>query len=433
MSAKNSQRCVIDFDHTSETYRDNFERLAHDLRAQGDLLWSDHHDGFWIPTRIEQVAEIMRCPANFSSDHDPEGLRNGYQGLQIPEASKVRAGFIEMDPPEHFSHRRIVNPYMSPAAVERWRPLAEDLTNACLNDVLPRGQIDFVKDISNVVPSVLTMAMLGLPLADWVLYYDTIHGLLEVQNGSPEHAALMVRFGTVLERLMGCIAAERETPRRGILNALIEAEVDGQPLDDATIAGTVVLVMSGGFDTTTSLIARTMEWLDRNRDAIARLRDEAELLDPATEEFLRYVTPIQNNARTVAADIEFEGQQLHAGDRMLVPLALANRDPDAFESPDEVRLERFPNRHASFGFGPHRCIGSNVARMVFQVVVKGIVDRIPDFEVDRDAARRYASIGTINGYSTLPASFKPRPATGPNLQEVVSSWQSNLDAEVPDR
>ena len=177
-----------------------------------------------------------------------------------------------------------------------------------------------------------------------------------------------------------------------------------------SICGTII---NGGVDTTTVLLANALEYLDRNHDLRRRLVDEPALLPSATEEFLRYFSPVQAFSRTVARDVELGGQQLERGDRVLLCFGSANRDESEFPAADEFVADRFPNRHVAFGLGKHRCIGSTLARTEFMIMLDEVLARMPDYEIDRDASERYVSLGIVNGWIRMPGRFTPGPRRRP--------------------
>ena len=239
--------------------------------------------------------------------------------------------------------------------------------------------------------------------------------------------------GLMLQAIMHIaerVAAAREHPRPGAIKALIDARIDGEPLPDEKLFGTLFLLIAGGLDTTTALTANAMNWLAHNPAERARLRADRSLLDMATEEFLRVFSPSQGDARTVTKDCVVAGYQFEQHDRILLSYAMPNRDPRVFDEPDEVRIDRFPNRHAAFGLGNHRCLGSNVARMQFKAMLWGALQRLGDFSADPHGAERYESIGVINGWRHMPATFIPGERQGPGLVETMASWQARLDEEA---
>jgi cytochrome P450 len=190
----------------------------------------------------------------------------------------------------------------------------------------------------------------------------------------------------------------------------------------------MVLLIGGGFDTTTAMTAHSLEWLSEHPAERDRLRaDLAVLIDTATEEFLRFYTPAPGDGRTITCDYQLSGRQLEAGDRLWLSWAMANRDPSVFPDPDTVQLDRKHNRHSSFGLGLHRCIGSNVARAVFKTMLTAVLERIPDYLCDRAGAVHYDTVGVINGMKHLPARFTPGGRLGPSVDETIAHWQTAID------
>ena len=167
-------------------------------------------------------------------------------------------------------------------------------------------------------------------------------------------------------------------------------------------------------------------WLDRHSDQRQPLLDDPGLLDTATEEFVRFTTPAQGGGRTVTRDCDIGGHSFHAGDRVWMAYGMANHDPGAFDEPDEIVLDRFPNRHAGFGLGVHRCIGSNLARMTFKTMLTAVLERLPDYRLVEGGAVRYEDIGTINGYQHLPATFSASARLGRPLEQVIDDWAATL-------
>ena len=425
------ERVVVDFDQHSPTYKAEFPEIGHEMRAQCPVVWSEEYGGYWVVLGRELIGEMAKRPDLLSNDHDPQELRNGYGGVAIPSPPRgtTRGGFLEMDPPEQLSYRHVLNSHLSPTAVERWRPMVAELARACLDDVIEAGELDFVDDLANIVPAVLTMGMLGFPLNDWVHYCEPAHAIVYTPPNSPNYHRVIdlnIQMGV---HLVAELERAKSNPRPGMLKALVEAQgSDSATFNDNDILGTLTLLIGGGFDTTTALTAHALHWLNERPEDRVRLRDDPGLLDTATEEFVRFATPAQGGGRTITANCEISGHAFEAGDRVWMSYAMANHDPDAFAEPDEILLDRFPNRHAAFGLGVHRCIGSNLARMSFKTMLGEVLGRIPDYQIHEEGIVRYEDIGTINGYQHVPASFPAGSREGPPLQEVIDRWQRTLDA-----
>jgi cytochrome P450 len=420
------------FDRNAAEYRSQFKQITEEMHAKCPIAWTDTYDGHWVAAGSNEVFELARCPA-VSNDHDINNERRGYGGISIPKArrvSMVRGGILEMDDPEHRTYRTVLNPYLSPAAVKRWEPFIHDVTRACLDERIETGSIDFVDDLANVVPAVLTLAMLGIPLKKWNLYSEPVHAAVY----TPEHSPDIERV-TAMHREMGLDMVNtmleiRENPRPGIVNGLLQLRIDGEPAPDLEILGNLGLVIGGGFDTTTALTAHSLEWLSERPDERKRLsKNRDTLLDPATEEFLRYFTPAAGDGRTFSEDVEVNGNQFKEGERLWISWAMANRDPSVFADPDEVVLDRKGNRHFSFGIGVHRCVGSNVARTVFKTMLTAVLDRMPDYHCDPDGAVHYETIGVIQGMRNLPATFTAGPTVGAGLDETLEKLQRICDEQ----
>jgi cytochrome P450 len=420
------------FDRHNAEYRSQFKQITEEMHAKCPMAWTETYGGHWVAAGSNEVFELARCPA-VSNDHDLRNERRGYKGISIPTASRVsavRGGILEMDDPEHRTYRTVLNPYLSPAAVKRWEPFIHDVTRACLNEKIEEGSIDFVDDLANIVPAVLTLAMLGIPLKKWNMYSEPIHAAVY----TPEHSPDIERV-TAMHREMGLDMVNsmleiRENPRPGIVNGLLQMRIDGEPAPDLEILGNLGLVLGGGFDTTTALTAHSLEWLSEHPDERELLQRNLDtLLDPATEEFLRFFTPAAGDGRTFSDDIEIDGNHFKEGERLWISWAMANRDPAVFADPDKIVLDRKGNRHFSFGIGVHRCVGSNVARTVFKSMLTAVLDRMPDYRSDPDGAVHYESIGVIQGMRHLPATFTPGRKVGAGLDETLDNLQRICDEQ----
>ncbi|WP_405735331.1 cytochrome P450 [Streptomyces sp. NBC_01537] len=423
----------IRFDRHTPEYRHQFEAVTQELQSKCPIAWSDTYDGHWVASGQREVFEIARSAEFLSNDHDVKGERRGYEGISIPappRAKSSRGGFLEMDPPEQRYYRQTLNPYLSPAAVSRWIPLIDEVVRASIDEKIEEGRIDFVDDLANIVPAVLTMGMMGLQLKKWVVYNEPAHASVYTPPNSPDQARVTELQKNMGRDLFATIAEIRANPRPGLVDALVRADINGKTPPDDELLGVLALLIGGGFDTTTALTAHALEWLSENpgdRDRLSRERDT--LLDSATEEFLRYFTPAPGDGRTISQDCEIVGTQFKEGERLWLSWAMANRDPSVFPEPNTVDMERKGNRHTSFGLGIHRCIGSNVARTVFKRMVVQVLDRMPDYRCDPEGAEHYETIGVIQGMRHLPATFTPGRRLGPGLDETLETLQKVCDEQ----
>ena len=420
----------FDFDRHTPQYRFQFEEVTEELQEKCPIAWSDTYGGHWVASSSHAVFELARCP-HISNDHDPNGERRGYHGITIPHKPiPLRAGILEMDPPEQRWYRNTLNPYLSPAAVKRWQPFIDEVVRASIDEKIEQGRIDFVDDLANVVPAVLTLAMLGIPLKKWLLYSEPAHALVYTPEDSPEAEQVREQNVQMAMDLLANVNEIRHEPRPGVINALLSMRIDGEPVPDIEILGMLVLLIGGGFDTTTALTAHALEWLSQNPEQRQRLsRDRDTLLDPATEEFLRFYTPAPGDGRTFSDDVDIDGTHFKEGERLWISWAMANRDPSIFPEPNTLILDRKGNRHFSFGIGIHRCIGSNVGRTVFKSMLTAVLDRMPDYYCDPASTVHYETIGVIQGMRHLPATFTPGPKLGVGLEETLDKLQKICDEQ----
>jgi cytochrome P450 len=421
------------FDRHTPEYRHQFEAITAELHARCPVAWSDTYGGHWVAAGNREVFDLARAAEYLSNDHDVDNSKRGYQGISIPApigGRTFRGGFLEMDPPEQRHYRQVLNPFLSPAAVARWVPVVDELVRACLDEKIETGHIDFVDDLANVVPAVLTLAMMGIPLKNWTIYCEPTHAAVYTPPESPDMLRVREMQVEMGQDLFAQLTQIREHPRPGMVDALVRATINGKTPDDMELFGVLLLIIGGGFDTTTSLTSHALEWLSEHPDQRERLsRERGRLLNSATEEFLRFYTPAPGDGRTISADCEIAGTTFKEGERLWLSWAMANRDPSVFANPNEIDLARTGNRHHSFGLGIHRCIGSNVARMVFKRMITAVLDRMPDFECDPAGAVHYETIGVIQGMRHLPATFTPGSRLGAGLDQTIEAMQQLCDSQ----
>jgi cytochrome P450 len=420
------------FDRHTPEYRLQFEAITTEMQSKCPVAWSDTYDGHWVAASHDAVFELARSAEYLSNDHDITGERRGYQGITIPspKENKFQGGFLEMDPPAQRFYRQALNAYLSPAAVARWVPVVDEVVRASLDEKIETGQIDFVDDLANIAPAVLTLAMMGVPLKDWEIYCEPAHAGVYTPPNSPDRARVQEMSMQSFMHLHTRLQEIKASPRPGLINALATIEIDGKTPPDLELLGVLMLLIGGGFDTTTALTAHSLEWLGEHPDQRERLsRERDALLDPATEEFLRFYTPAPGDGRTISQDCVLAGTEFKEGERLWLSWAMANRDPEVFPDPNTVDLARPGNRHMGFGLGIHRCIGSNVARMVFKRMITAVLDRMPDYACDPGGTIHYDTIGVIQGIKNLPATFTPGKRLGPGLDETLETLQKACDEQ----
>jgi cytochrome P450 len=395
----------VDLDHHSADFAADPVGALHEIRTSCPVGWSPHHGGFWALTRYEDVARVLNDAATFSSRHDLEP-DSPFKGVTIPPPP-MRFIPVEMDPPEFMAYRRLLNPMFSPAAVERLRPTMLAFTDYCIDEAIGRGSIDLVYDLASPVPAKVTLELLGLPADEWRRYSTTFHDMAGYPPGTRQLEDAFASAAAITAELTSLVAARRADvarARRGGIDDLIDATVDGAPIPVERLVDIIKLILAGGIDTTTGAAAGAFVYLGTHPSARQRLIGTPGLMETAVEEFVRWVTPTPVLARTATCPVAIGDQEVASNERVMANLFAANRDPSAFAHPDDVVLDRSPNRHASFGFGIHRCVGANLARVELEVMLSRVLARIPDYEIDLSRARRYPTAGVQNGWVSLPAA-----------------------------
>jgi cytochrome P450 len=399
-------KTVVDFDHHSPEFAADPVGAWKALRTACPVAYTTKYDGFWVLTGYAETTQVARDDETFSAFHNPEDRSLG-AGVMIPPTSN-RFGLFEDHGDVHRDMRRVLLPHFSRASAEQLRPLIQDEADRAIDTFIEKGSCDLVVEFCSPVPAAATIEFLNLGDADVALYSDTFHKHM-YQAADPQAHEDVIRGMVVIDRdIANAIADRRAHPRSGDpLSSLCEATVAGAPLSDQQIADVMHTLIGGGLDTTASALATTFMWLAENPAERKRMVENPDLMATAMEEFLRYFSTATSAARTVVKECEIGGNVLRPGERVMMSWAAANHDPAEFDQPDEIVLDRFPNRHTTFGVGGHRCIGSSIARVEFEVMLARFLSRIPEYDVDFGSARRYPSLGWINGFITLPITFEP--------------------------
>lgn len=412
-------RPVVDFDHHSKQYA---QRVFNDpsgffqeMQREHPVAWSERYGGFWVISRYDDVKRVSEDDATFSSRNDLPSNDVAFSGIVIP-GNPARSAPIEMDPPEFFDYRRLLNHLFAPAAIERLKPKMLEFTTWCIDRDIESGKIDLVLDLAGPVPAIMTLYILGIPLEHWRLYAELAHTIVYTPPESAAKQKAIEDDMMMRATLLDAIKERRRRPGNDTISHLIGARIDGRPIPDSMLTEICSLIVHGGVDTTTSLLAHSFEYLERNPADRQRLIDDPGLIFSAGEEFLRYYCPVQMLARTATRDVELGGQLIRAGERVGLWWAAANHDPAFFEHPERIILDRFPNRHVGFGLGIHRCLGSNLARAQYAIVLEEALRRMPDYQLLRGQAEHYESIGMVNGYVKMPASFTPGKRLKPSAE-----------------
>ena len=295
--------------------------------------------------------------------------------------------------------RRLLLPAFAPKKIEPWEPEIRLLCQRLLDDMgeITPGEsiIDAAVQYAQHIPVNVIGRMLGFPEQDEELFRKFVHDVLERIAEEPGSRDGMDDLG---KYILTQIAEHRENPRDDLTSYLLNVEIEGTPVDDEIAAGMIVLLLVAGIDTTWSAIGSSLWHLAQHPEDHQRLLDDPDVMTFALEEFLRSYAPV-TMARMVAKDNDFHGCPMKKDDWVLLPFPAANRDPHQFEDADTFIVDRQENRHAAFGLGIHRCLGSNLARLELKVAIEEFTKRFPRYELAGDT--RW-SVGQIRGPRDLP-------------------------------
>ncbi len=388
---------ATDFDHADPTYNPRAHAIWADLRERCPVAHTDRYGGAWLPTTHELVSQIA-----YDTEHYTSRSVVVSTSTILATAPVGGAPPITSDPPFHHHARRLLLPPFSPKQIEPWendvRALCTDLLDAMQAEPGEHTVVDAATQYAQHIPVTVIARMLGFPVEDSDVFRGFVHDVLEGVNVDP--AQRMEAFQRLDEYLEVQIQDHQANPRDDLTTFLLNATIFDQPLSHEHVRGSMLLLLLAGIDTTWSAIGSSIWHLAQAPADLARLQAEPHLWPSAIEEFLRFYAPV-TMARMVAKDHALGGCPLKVDDWVLLPFPAANVDPAAFERADEVLIDRLENRHAAFGLGIHRCLGSNLARLEVRVAVQEIVNRFPAFSLaDPDEVRW--SVGQIRGPRRLP-------------------------------
>jgi len=362
-------------------------------------------DSFWAVTRYQDIVDIERNTDVFKNkpkstiDVDPQ------HGMNM---------VVTMDPPEHTAHRAFAKPFFMPRNIEWVRSYAEDIVTEAFDGAMARnGEIlDLQHDVANLVPTATISAFLGAPRESWsdiVKYTDTIINANDprVRGDQSVTQTTMQASMQLFQVCSGILEDRRANPRDDFPTALVNAKIDGEPMGQIELMSWVLILLTAGHETTQSTFGLGVKTLLDNPGELAKLRASPELLGPAIEELLRYISPAIHFCRTPNRDIEIRGKQIKAGDIMVMFYPSGNHDAEAFENPERFDIERTPNRHLAFGTGPHLCLGMHLARLELRVMFEQFLDRVEDIEFVGEPERVYGV--PTGGFKHLPVRMTVRP------------------------
>jgi cytochrome P450 len=389
---------ATDFDHTDPQWVADPYPIWDDLRVRCPVAHSDRYGGTWLPVRHDDVAAVAYDTEHFTSRSVV--VSEVRPGPDDPPAPIGLAPPITSDPPFHAMARRLLLPAFGPKPIAALEPFTRELCRELLDATAGQEEIDAAVDYAQHIPLRVIVRMLGFPQEDADVFRHFIRMVLEDVDLPAEERQARAEDGEIEAYIDARIADHVANPQDDLTTFLLNAELDGAKLTPDHVRGTMILLMIAGIDTTWSAVGASLWHLAQHPADRKRLATEPEIMGTAVEEFLRAYAPV-TMARLVAQDLEFRGCPMKEGDWLLLPFPAANRDPEVFPDADQVLLDRQENRHVAFGLGPHRCLGSNLARMELRVALEEWMARYPDFEL-ADASKLTWSAGQVRGPRSIP-------------------------------
>ncbi len=382
--------------------------LYHRLRTEDPVHW-DPYLHAWIVTRYEDVITVLQ---RFSAERTPSP--EYFEALGAPEVGPIARVMVRqmlfMDAPAHTRLRKLAGGAFVPARVRVMREHIQSIATRLIDEIIERnaGRFDLLADFAEPLPAIVTAELLGVPIEDHMM----------LKEWSVTFAEMLGNFQHNPDRLGGVLAAveklqtyfhdairqQRARPRDGLLDVLMNAELDGDRLSDDEIVANCIVTMVGGLETTTNLITNGILSLLRNPEQMARLRNEPRIMPAAVEELLRYESPSQHTARLAPEDLVLGGKPIRKRQAVIAVMAAGNRDPERFPDPDRLDFDRPDNRHLAFGWGAHFCFGAPLARLEGHIAFETLLRRFPSLELTGDPLVWRDNLG-LRGLKSFPLRY----------------------------
>jgi pimeloyl-[acyl-carrier protein] synthase len=380
--------------------------LYHRLRSEDPVHW-DPFLHAWVVTRYSDVINVFQ---HFSANRTPTPEQLTALGLSslTPLAEVMVHQMLFLDPPMHGRVRGLASKAFTARRVEVLRTHIHEVTKSLLDAVQDKGHMDILKDFAIPLPAIITAEMLGVPTSDWpqltVWSADFAEVLGNFQH-NPERAPQVIKsLEAMIAYFRAAIKEQQQHPRDGLINALLNAEIDGDRLTEEEVVANTIVTMVGGQETTTNLIGNGILTLLRHRDQMEKLKADLTLIPSAVEELLRYESPSQHTARLARDDVMLGEKLIRKRQAVIAVMGAANRDPERFPDPDRLDICRQDNRHVAFAWASHFCFGAPLARIEGQAAFEHIVRRMPNLELEPGPITWRENLG-LRGLTALHVKF----------------------------
>jgi cytochrome P450 len=383
------------------TYAGDLHAVLTVLREEAPVAWNSTA-GFWAVSRHADVVAVSTDPARFCSS----------RGILVEEIGRTYDSpptMMHTDPPEHTRYRSLVRPGFTPSVTRGLEPLVRERARALLDalvDHAHQGPVDVVAGLAVPFPIQVIATLLGLPEGEedrlFAWSEAAVSGASELDDD--ERMGLL---GEMTVELLALAADRRTEPRDDVTSMLAAVHDDGDALSDDELGMFLIQLLVAGNETTRNALTGGLDALCRFPDQKQRLVDDPSLWDTATDEIIRFVSPVLSFCRTVTRDHSFGGVDLRAGEKVFMLYQSANRDEDVFDEPDQLRVDRDPNPHVAFGIGTHYCLGANLARAEVRVVFEELFRRLSDIHVTPGVSPARGDSSLVLALERLPVEFTP--------------------------
>jgi cytochrome P450 len=381
--------------------------LTH-LRANAPVSWVEvpNYRPFWAITKHADIMDIERDNVLFTNW--PRPVLTTTEGDELQANAGVRT-LIHLDDPQHRVVRAIGTDWFRPKAMRALKVRVDELARNYVDKMMAVGpECDFVQEVAVNYPLYVIMSLLGIPESDFPRMLKLTQELFgsddsEFKRGSSNEDQIPALFD-MFQYFNGVTAARREHPTEDLASAIANARIDGEPLSDIDTVSYYLIVATAGHDTTSATISGGLHGLVENPDQLRRLRDNLDLMPLATEEMIRWVTPVKEFMRTAAEDTTVRGVPIAAGESVLLSYVSANRDEDVFTDPFRFDVGRDPNKHLAFGYGVHFCLGAALARMEVNSFFTELLPRVKSIELT--GAPQHTATTFVGGLKHLPVRYQ---------------------------
>jgi cytochrome P450 len=383
---------VEHFDHHDPRLGEDPAPVFQEMLARCPVAHSDQHGGFWVLSSYDSVRYVLQHPELFTNE----------QSVTVPGVRDEATALppLEMDPPRHAGYRSVIAPAFAPKGVWPLEEKIRSICNALIDRFAERGSCELISELAAPFPTTIFTELMGLPAEDADRFWAWKNTILHNSNSDEARSETAAASAAAMDYLASVLAARRKEPQDDIATALVQAQAEGVMVSEDEMVRMAFLLFLGGLDTVTGAIGFSFAHLSQHLDLRDRLVTDPSLIPAAVEEMLRY-EPVILIGRVASEDAELEGKLIRQGDRVLCNTVAANRDPSKFPDPEIVDFDRASNRHLTFGVGPHRCVGSHLARLELRIIFEEFHRRIPNYRL-AEGHRIHRHLNQSAGIDSLP-------------------------------